>query len=166
MSLAIVSNHKNTLDIARQLNFRGENIESTAQIEILLAAVDVVLVDLTDYTKSDVWSFTEELLELMSTKKDNYVDMIQCIISPITIDTKVEKASLIIPRQSYTVKNGKQVNINHQIMLKYTYFHAGSGRTDNATMYHMASGGNNKILAWHFFAELGHKLGFVPKYGA
>jgi hypothetical protein len=168
MSLAIISNNESTLDIAQQLDCKKDTLKSIDQIVQLLSSsgsgIDVIFVDLTDY--KDAWIFTDELIASIANN-----EIIESIISPFTVTPEEQTdqplfTSSIIPRQSHMMKNGQQININQQTSLKYAYFHAGSGRTDSTTKYSMENGGNNKILAWHFLAEIGHKLGFVPKYGA
>lgn len=165
MSLAIISNDKYTTHIGQQLNCIHQDIRSTDQIRCLLSTnIDVLFIDFSNY--ENAWSFINELLS--TTEKD----IIQCIISPfVPTEQEVSCQMSIIPRQSYLMKNGSQVTaINNQTALIYSYFHSGSARTDNATEYTVKdiqkNGGNNKILAWHFMAEISHKLGFVSKYGA
>lgn len=50
------------------------------------------------------------------------------------------------------------------------YYHDGSTRRDGVHEFSIQdivdNGCNGSILAWHYLAEIGHKLGHVPKYGA
>lgn len=163
LSLAILSNDQDTTLLAQQLDCH-QPFNGTQQITHLLSSteIDVLFVDFSHI--ENPWHLINELL---ATLKDNN-DLIQCIISPCTLST--EKPNPIFPRQSYQMKNGSPVPVNEYTALMYSYFHSGSARIDTATEYTVKdiqlNGGNNKILAWHFLAEIGHKLGFVPKYGA
>ncbi|CAO3649892.1 unnamed protein product [Mucor hiemalis] len=153
-------------EIASSLNAHFDTIQTVKQIRQILSSesIDVVFVDFTDYEKP--WDFVNKLL---SPENVNYI---QCIVSPYQLkQDESNQHNPIIPRQSYLMKDGLEVtNISNQIELMYGYHHSGSGRTDNSTQYSLQNiqenGGNRKILAWHFLAEIGHKLGFVPKYGA
>lgn len=160
--MAILSNDSKTTDIGHQLNCLYQPLNSTDQILHLLSSteIDVLFVDFTD--QKDPWRIINDLLVIENN------DLIQCIVSPFSLPQKAR--SSIMPRQSYQIKNGLPVINNEQTALIYSYFHSGSARIDTATQYksqHIQShGGNNKILAWHFLAEIAHKLGFVSKYGA
>jgi hypothetical protein len=162
MSLAIFSQHKPTREVGQQLGCISEDIKFIEQL--ISCTADVIFIDFTEY--NNAWSFINELVTQINNES------ITCIISPYNTTIAKEELPLqsIIPRQSYTMKNGSQVNTNPHKALIYNYLHSGSGRTDSTTKYTMENitqyGGNNKILAWHFLAEIGHKLGFVPKYGA
>ncbi|KAG2201267.1 hypothetical protein INT47_006770 [Mucor saturninus] len=162
LSLAILSNDTKTIDIGHQLNCLHQPLNSTDQILQLLSSteIDVLFVDFTD--QNNPWHIINKLLVLENK------DLIQCVVSPFTLPEQV--TSPIMPRQSYQMKNGLEVNTNDQTALMYSYFHSGSARTDTTTQYTLQNiqshGGNNKILAWHFLAEIAHKLGFVSKYGA
>ncbi|CAO3594079.1 unnamed protein product [Absidia cylindrospora] len=76
----------------------------------------------------------------------------------------------LVPAQSYEFKNG--VRIKPRINVKYVcaYLHAETTRADTVDTFDVEKmdqfGCNGSILAWHYLAEIGHKLGYVPKYGA
>ena len=117
--------------------------------------------DLSEF--DNAWGLVHQLISI-----EDGVDYIQCVISPkeYIIDKETHQFDSIIPRQSYLSKDGSTLSsINQDVELTYAYYHSGSGRTDDAQHYNNSSN-NNKILAWHFLAEIGHKLGYVPKYGA
>lgn len=164
--MVIVSNFESTHEIASDLDAGLKSIESVEQVHQILSSesADVVFIDFTGFDKS--WDFVNKLLSVEN------VNYIQCIVSPYRLnEDKSNQSSSIIPRQSYLMKNGREVtNLNKQTGLVYGYYHSGSGRTDNSTLYSLQNiqenCGNRKILAWHFLAEVGHKLGYVPKYGA
>ncbi|KAI9348352.1 hypothetical protein BD770DRAFT_395266 [Pilaira anomala] len=160
MSLAIISNHKSTTEITQQLGCFHEKIDSIEQInKVLNDEFKIVFVDFTGYPEP--WKFINELIK----NKDK--DIIQCIISSYTPSTVQH---YFLPRQSYLMKNGSEVTTNPNLELMYSYLHAGSARVDLATTFNLQeieyNGSNGKILAWHFLAEIGNKLGFIPKYGA
>jgi hypothetical protein len=154
----MLSNSDSTKEIAEILKVKYSEIESIQQVQKITA--DIVFIDFTNY--NNAWDFINELVSI----KD--VEYIQCVISPVKVKREQQLFESIKPRQSYTMKDGIQIDsINNEIELMYSYYHSGSGRKDNSTKYSLQeSGGNCKILAWHFLAEVGHKLGFVPKYGA
>lgn len=60
--------------------------------------------------------------------------------------------------------------LNPSESLVCAYLHEGSTRRDSTTEFkadHIQQQGcNGSILAWHYLAEIGQKLGYVPKYGA
>lgn len=161
MSLAILSNEKSTTEITQQLGCFHEKIESMEQIKkVLNDEFKVVFVDFTGYPEP--WKFIDALIK----NKENK-DIIQCIISSYTPPSTTVS---FLPRQSYLMKNGSEVTTNPNLELMYSYLHAGSARVDLATTFNLQeieyNGSNGKILAWHFLAEIGNKLGCVPKYGA
>jgi hypothetical protein len=165
MSLAIISNSASASQVALNLSCVYDTIQSIDQVKLLKA--DVVFIDFSDY-KDDAWHFINDLCNL------SLPDMIQCIISPAAISTSKKDSQpswydSIVPRQSYTMKNGQPVE-TVEAKLIYSYLHPGSSRRDHATTYStldiQKNGSNNTVLAWHLLAEIGHKLGFVPKYGA
>lgn len=159
MSLAIISDHKSTTDITQQLGCFHQNIGSIDQMnKILNSDFNIVFVDFTGY--KNPWKYINELVH------NNHQDIIQCIISPCTPNQQLT----FLPRQSYLMKDGSEVTVNPNLELMYSYLHAGSARTDLTRTFNLQdieqNGANGKILAWHFLAEIGNKLGFVPKYGA
>lgn len=160
LSLGIISNCESTREIAFNLDSHYSEIESKQQIQQFLSSnIDVIFIDFTNFDSS--WSFINELVALGN---ESYI---QCIISPTKIEHKRNSFQTIRPTQSYTMKDGVQVNcINKETELNYSYYHLYSGLKDNSTKYNQDRTGYFKTLAWHFMAEVGHKLGFVPKYGA
>ncbi|RUS32334.1 hypothetical protein BC938DRAFT_475695 [Jimgerdemannia flammicorona] len=62
------------------------------------------------------------------------------------------------------------VNLHSRGPITALYHHHGSTRRDATARFTerevLERGENGRILAWHFLAEVGYKLGFVPKYGA
>ncbi|GAA5795323.1 hypothetical protein HPULCUR_000679 [Helicostylum pulchrum] len=160
LSLAVISDHKSTTDITQDLGCFHQNITSIEQItKVLYSDYNVVLVDFTGI--DNPWKWINELLN----NQDK--DIIQCVVSPYT---PTNPPTSFLPRQSYLMKNGSQVAVDSKTELMYSYLHAGSARTDLTSAYNLQdieqNGANCKILAWHFLAEIGNKLGFVPKYGA
>lgn len=165
MSLAIISNSTSASQIALDLSCDYDVIQSVDQIKQL--KTDVVFVDFSGY-KDDAWHFINDLCNL------SLPDTIQCIISPAAPSTQKQESQSnwydsIVPRQSYTMKNGRAIEAI-ETRLIYSYLHPGSSRRDHITTYTaldiQMNGSNSTILAWHLLAEIGHKLGFVPKYGA
>lgn len=91
-----------------------------------------------------------------------------CIVSEI--NQNEERKAEFMPQQSYWMKGGVKVEeIEKGRSLIYSYFHCGSTRRDSVEHFGqdiVRLSGNKKILAWHFLAEIGNKLGFVAKYGS
>lgn len=162
MTLAIISNNTTAKNIAIQLDCYYDTIQSIEQI-IELKGFDVVFVDFTDYSSS-IWTFVNDIVSKIDPTR-----AIQCILSPTT---SIQLPSLLpfpLPKQSYTKKKGSEVTVA-DISLIYAYSHIGSGRIDKTTSFTekdiQENGCNRTLLAWHLLAEISHKLGHVPKYGA
>lgn len=166
MSLAIISNNPHTAQIANQLNCHHENISTQLKIDQLPA--NVVFVDFTDCNIQDAWSTMDKLAS-----QNLRSDTIQCIISPSStteINNNQHWWDSIRPRQSFLMKNGTPLDKVQDKTLVYSYLHVGSSRQDSALTFTESdvkfNGSNGTILAYHLLAEIGHKLGYVPKYGA
>lgn len=163
MTLAIISNSPSTTDIAIQLDCHHESIRSIEQIT-KLTGFDVIFIDFTSYSEGSIWNFINDLVPNISSTA------IQCIISPSTSIVTRSSSLPFTPVQSYTKKNGTRVTTSSNQSLIYAYLHIGSGRIDKTEKYTekdiQENGCNGVILAWHLLAEIGHKLGHVPKYGA
>lgn len=165
MSLAVVSNDPPTVQMAHQLECHCQDLSTR-----LPEGQDVVLVDFTGYEGADAWSTLDTLVG-----QNARSDTIQCIIGT-GMDTQETGSNqqwweTVVPRQSHLVKNGKPLTeaVQDQTLV-YSYLHAGSSRQDGVSTFSApnirSKGSNGTILAWHLLAEIGHKLGFVPKYGA
>ncbi|KAK4511710.1 hsp70 nucleotide exchange factor fes1 [Mucor velutinosus] len=167
MSLAIVSNDPHTIQMAQQLGCHCQDITTELQVN-----QDVVFVDFTGYSDVGAWS-TLDIFVGQHARPDT----IQCIISTSTDAGTEETGSkqqwwdAIVPRQSHLMKNGEPLKdaVQDQTLV-YSYLHVGSSRQDGVSTFNApdikSKGSNGTILAWHLLAEIGHKLGFVPKYGA
>jgi hypothetical protein len=166
MSLAIVSNNPHTTQIANQLNCYYENISTQLKIDQLPA--NVVFVDFTGFDTQDAWPTMDKFAS-----QNSRFDTIQCIISPSStteINNNQHWWNSIRPRQSFLMKNGTSLEKVQDKTLMYSYLHIGSSRQDSALTFTesdvKSNGSNGTILAFHLLAEIGHKLGYVPKYGA
>ncbi|KAI7879933.1 hypothetical protein K492DRAFT_207894 [Lichtheimia hyalospora FSU 10163] len=99
-------------------------------------------------------------------------DVLKCVVMPATpVPRKIDSQwQSLIPQQSCMTKNGILVNVSESESLVCAYLHEGSTRRDDTTEFtanHIQQQGcNGSILAWHYLAEIGQKLGHVPKYGA
>lgn len=165
MSLAVVSNDPHTIHMAHQLECHCQSLSTR-----LPEGYDVVLVDFTGDEGADAWSTLDTLVG-----QNARSDTIQCIIS--TGRNTQETASsqqwwdALVPRQSHVMKNGEPLKeaVQGQTLV-YSYLHVGSSRQDGVSAFNASDirskGSNGTMLAWHLLAEVGHKLGFVPKYGA
>ncbi|KAI9486855.1 MAG: hypothetical protein EXX96DRAFT_614655 [Benjaminiella poitrasii] len=169
MSLAILSNSTCSTNLSVLLNCIYKPIPHTLHTLVAcidqLSAVDVVFIDFTGI--ADAWNTVNDLASYY--QQDDSI--IQCIISPLS--HRKETIVKFRPIQSYMMKRGECLSISKTCpmpSLIYSYLHIGVCRTDKATMYSTVdieqNGGNNIILAWHLLAEIGYKLGFIPKYGA
>ncbi|KAI8390938.1 uncharacterized protein BYT42DRAFT_490693, partial [Radiomyces spectabilis] len=128
---------------------------------------------LIDFTSEDSKNSWRQMDDMIQSSLDTTPHLLKCVVSPckaIDMDVLEPSWSDIIPRQSCVMKNGVQVAVDREQRLMCSYLHVGSTRQDTVTHYNAeeitAQGCNATILAWHFLAEIGHKLGFVPKYGA
>ncbi|GAN00894.1 conserved hypothetical protein [Mucor ambiguus] len=167
MSLAIVSNDPHTIQMAQQLGCHWQDVATQLPVE-----QDVVFVDFTDYGNADAWLALDILVGQHAGP-----DTIQCIISTSTNAPTADTGSnqqwwdAIMPRQSHLMKNGELLKeaVQEQTLV-YSYLHIGSSRQDSVSAFNASDikskGSNGIILAWHLLGEIGHKLGFVPKYGA
>ncbi|KAF1798043.1 hypothetical protein V8B55DRAFT_1551066 [Mucor lusitanicus] len=167
MSLAVVSNDPDTVQMAQQqLGCHCQGIAPQLPVE-----QDVVFVDFTGYSDVDAWSTLDTLVGQQARP-----DTIQCIISTSSTEETTDSHhqpwwDTIVPRQSHVMKNGEPLKeaVQDQTLV-YAYLHVGSSRRDGVSAFNAADikskGSNGTILAWHLLAEIGHKLGFVPKYGA
>ncbi|KAI8048159.1 uncharacterized protein B0P05DRAFT_564726 [Gilbertella persicaria] len=162
MSLHIFSNSSTTKALSKQLGCTCQPIESIDQIK--QQDSHIIFVDFTDDTQH-AWQFIDQLSDQPS------ANTIYCIISPSNVIPDQQKHwwDTLVPRQSHVMKHGSIVEIQDRKCV-YSYLHTGSCRKDNTTKYTSSdiiqNGSNNTILAWHLMAEIGHKLGFVEKYGA
>ncbi|KAL9545692.1 hypothetical protein MBANPS3_007028 [Mucor bainieri] len=164
MSLAIVTNDPPAIQMAQQLGCHCQDMATPLPVE-----QDVVFVDFTGYGDANAWSTLDTFVGQQARP-----DTIQCIISTGgTVDTDRNQQwwDAIVPRQSHLMKNGEPLKeaVQHQTLV-YSYLHAGSSRQDSVSTFNasdiQSKGSNGTILAWHLLGEIGHKLGFVPKYGA
>ncbi|KAI9303436.1 hypothetical protein BJ944DRAFT_268411 [Cunninghamella echinulata] len=77
---------------------------------------------------------------------------------------------IIPPPQSYEYKNGIRVKIIKDVSYVCAYYHTETTRADLVEKFNVKDmeklGCNGSILSWHYLAEIGNKLGYVPKYGA
>ncbi|KAI9249029.1 hypothetical protein BY458DRAFT_525869 [Sporodiniella umbellata] len=158
--LGMCSDEGSSLQQVRNERFNGMPIDlvsSSSDLSPIISGIKVV-----DFTNiKNAW---EEIDSACSLSQPN---TLICVVSEIKADTFTTG---FLPQQSYFMKNGKRVKgVKSGYSLIYSYFHSGSTRQDSTERFGLdvvQKGGNKKILAWHFFAEIGCKLGFVEKYGA
>lgn len=120
-------------------------------------------VELIDFTNTEnAWDIINDACAL------DRPETLVCIVSEI--NQNEERKTEFMPQQSYWMKGGVRVEeIEKGRSLIYSYFHCGSTRRDSVEQFGqdiVRLSGNKKILAWHFLAEIGNKLGFVAKYGS
>ncbi|KAJ8663610.1 hypothetical protein O0I10_000856 [Lichtheimia ornata] len=110
--------------------------------------------------------------DTLNTAIDTTPNLLKCVVMPATpiprtIDSQWQS---LVPQQSCMTKNGVLVDVSQSESLVCAYLHEGSTRRDNTTEFRAGliqqQGCNGSILAWHYLAEIGQKLGYVPKYGA
>ncbi|KAI9320748.1 hypothetical protein BX666DRAFT_1229951 [Dichotomocladium elegans] len=113
------------------------------------------------------WSEVDGFLEKYI---DNTPDLLKCVVMP-SDPSFLQPDTLwagLVPHQSCMTRNGESVEVSKSVSLVCVYFHEGSTRRDAACTFSAddikSHGCNGAILAWHYLAEIGHKLGFVPKY--
>ncbi|RCH99363.1 hypothetical protein CU097_011665 [Rhizopus azygosporus] len=134
-----------------------ETINFTSDCDMSPIKSTIKLIDFTDF--KEAWTVIDEACAL------DRPDTLVCIVSLI----QLKSSPSIIP-QSYLMKGGTRLEeeeIDHSQSLIYSYLHPGSTRVD--FIEHFGQDiirTNNKILAWHFLAEIGNKLGYIAKYGA
>ncbi|KAG0170202.1 hypothetical protein DFQ30_002790 [Apophysomyces sp. BC1015] len=170
MKLGILSACPKIVSWAEELGLVCVHIEETknygSQIEQILPRVDCLFVDVSGSTEEETWTWIDSVVQ-------PYIDtqnILKCVVSPAErVSSKTEWWNELVPRQSCVMKDGKQVDIKKSSMV-CAYFCHGSTRRDDVKQYGVqeiqADGCNGTILAWHFLGEIGHKLGYVPKYGA
>ncbi|CEP15092.1 hypothetical protein [Parasitella parasitica] len=166
MSLAIVSNDIDTLRIANLLGCHHEYISTQLKIDQL--PFDVIFVDFSGFDDQDAWNTMNTIMG-----QNSRLGAIQCVVSSSIADGAENTQhwwDSIRPRQSHLTKNGRPLETVQEKTFIYSYLHLGSSRQDGASTFTesdiRANGCNGTILAWHLLAEVGHKLGHVPKYGA
>ncbi|KAI9494395.1 hypothetical protein BDB00DRAFT_818997 [Zychaea mexicana] len=134
-----------------------KDIYSKEHLQAAIDRVDVLLVDVSDQP-SEMDRIMTEVLESTS-------DLLKCIVMHATVQKQQQEN---MPLQSGVTKNGVPVDILERLVC--AYWHDGSTRRDRVRGFTVqdivANGCNGSILAWHYLAEIGHKLGHVPKYGA
>ncbi|KAI8641065.1 hypothetical protein BD408DRAFT_483718 [Parasitella parasitica] len=167
MSLAIVSNDLDTIRIANLLGCHHEYVSKELQIDQL--PFDVIFVDFSGFDSHNAW-YTMNTLSGQNCRLDAIQCIVSCSVENNTPESNPQWWDLIRPRQSHLMKNGRTLEAVQEKTLIYSYFHLGSSRQDSTLTFTeqdiKSNGCNGVILAWHLLAEIGHKLGHVPKYGA
>lgn len=170
MKVGILSRCPEVISWAQSLGLNSTLIDNVnayeSQIQELLLNVDCLFVDVAADTEKETWISIDSIVQA-------YLDVsgvLKCVVSPAErIVPKKAWWDELLPRQSCVMKDGKEVTIGKRSLV-CSYFCYGCTRQDNVKQYSaqaiQTDGCNGTILAWHFLAEIGHKLGYVPKYGA
>ncbi|KAI8883300.1 hypothetical protein K501DRAFT_249839 [Backusella circina FSU 941] len=172
LKLTIISNNTPTKDIAKSLSCELHELKNAKDVKQLISQnseSDCFLVDMTAF--NNPWILADQIIKECI---DSTPDLLKCVVTPAIGSYSNKQGSFwwdeLVPQQSCLIKDGVVVDVNQKRFLVCSYLHVGSTRTDNATEFNtkdiVENGCNKAILAWHYLAEIGHKLGFVPKYGA
>ncbi|KAI9005446.1 hypothetical protein CLU79DRAFT_850056 [Phycomyces nitens] len=176
MQFGVLSSSLDIVELAKALEFPVclalETSPTPAEIVDILNSVeprvDLLLIDI---RHKDAW---ESINSLVKDLIDTTPEYLKVIVGPAEskqsdLGTQNWWDSLV-PEQSHVKKEGQLVSTDPGHSLVCSYLHNGSTRRDNVKRFIaediIENGCNGKILAWHFLGEIGHKLGFVPKYGA
>ncbi|OAD78902.1 hypothetical protein PHYBLDRAFT_140961 [Phycomyces blakesleeanus NRRL 1555(-)] len=170
---------KEIVELAKSLGFAVslalKSVPTSAEIIDILASVgpkvDLLLVDIS--TQNNSWPLINDVVKDLMADTPTYLKVIvaprdESASEPVLADKNWWDS--LVPEQSHVKKEGRCVSIEPRHGFVCSYLHDKSTRRDNATKFTtkdiIENGCNGKILAWHFLGEIGHKLGFVPKYGA
>ncbi|KAI8096244.1 uncharacterized protein BX664DRAFT_323446 [Halteromyces radiatus] len=173
MKLGIISNSSQLIDMTRSAGLAySQWLPTTTTLDQLEAYIhdgldtageydlDFLLVDMTDQS----WQWTDAIMG----KWLEQSTILKCIVTRYHCE-QIETGNELVP-QSHEYKNGVRIKVKQDIRYLCAYFHDGSTRVDTVNKFDMEQmdrlGCNGSILAWHYLAEIGHKLGYVPKYGA
>ncbi|KAG2220062.1 hypothetical protein INT45_007306 [Circinella minor] len=166
MKLGLISSCSSITTLADSLDIKTLNTISTKVILETMNQLDVLLVDMSDQPN--------QMNDIMAEILDTTPDLLKCTVMHGTMQQLQQEKQYDKeddkPIQSGTTKNGVQVDVLESDYLVCAYYHDGSTRRDNVHEFSIQdivkNGCNGSILAWHYLAEIGHKLGHVPKYGA
>ncbi|KAL0075856.1 hypothetical protein J3Q64DRAFT_1774496 [Phycomyces blakesleeanus] len=179
MQFGILSCSLEIVELAKSLGFAVslalKSVPTSAEIIDILASVgpkvDLLLVDIS--TQNNSWPLINDVVKDLMADTPTYLKVIvaprdESASEPVLADKNWWDS--LVPEQSHVKKEGRCVSIEPRHGFVCSYLHDKSTRRDNATKFTtkdiIENGCNGKILAWHFLGEIGHKLGFVPKYGA
>ncbi|CAO3612828.1 unnamed protein product [Cunninghamella blakesleeana] len=168
-----------------------EQLQTYIQQQLKEDRFDCLFIDLTienDNDSSLSWKWMDHMME-------EWVDtstILKCIITKYStmknnvhpsfdrqqhLNDKSKKNNIkkyylddIIPPQSYEYKDGVRIKIIRDVKYVCAYYHTDTTRADMVGKFNVNEmdklGCNGSILSWHYLAEIGNKLGYVPKYGA
>ncbi|KAI8139375.1 hypothetical protein BJV82DRAFT_250350 [Fennellomyces sp. T-0311] len=153
MKLGLISPYAPVAALAEVVTFYSTEIPD----DLMAIDVDVLLVDTTKQHMEDI------MVKLLDTTPH----LLKCVVMRAAVQQQQIKHA---PQQSSVTKNGVSVNVHESNCLVCGYWHDGSTRRDHVERFRVddmiTNGCNGSTLAWHYLAEIGHKLGHVPKYGA
>lgn len=184
MRLGLISSSTTVIDMAKGAGLAWTELWRTEQSQPTInqliqsgyqnmenGLLDCLLVDMTcDQHQALSWNWSNHILGDALT---NQPAVLKCVVTRYPCEQKQQQSGWwtdLTPPQSYEFKNGHRIEAQHGVKYIGAYFHAETTRADLVDCFDLDKmdqlGCNGSILAWHYLAEIGHKLGYVPKYGA
>ncbi|ORY90581.1 hypothetical protein BCR43DRAFT_116029 [Syncephalastrum racemosum] len=134
------------------------------------APVDCLVVDASDSSSARSWKRVDAIVQACL---DHTPHLYKSVLAQAEVHVEQQKSQPwdhLIPIQSATIKDGVPVQVNDTYVILNASLHDGTTRRDTTQIFDAAEiiskGCNSATLAYHFLLEIGHKLGYVPKYGA
>jgi hypothetical protein len=188
MRLGLVSSSTAVVDMAKEagLAWTGlwrmepsqptiDQLVQTGYQNMEKGLLDCLLVDMTcDQHQALSWNWSNDIL---GNALNNQPSLLKCVVTRYLCEQQQQQQQQqsgwwtdLVPPQSYEFKNGHRIKVQQEVKYIGAYFHTETTRADLVDCFDLDMmdqlGCNGSILAWHYLAEIGHKMGFVPKYGA
>ncbi|KAI8344287.1 hypothetical protein BC941DRAFT_408236 [Chlamydoabsidia padenii] len=179
MKVGMISNSIQVIDMAKAAGLTwtvlwksSSTIDELVQIgykDMDSGLLDCLVVDMTDDQNVDLsWKGSNRII---GDALDNRPSLLKCTVTRSSCEHQQDgQWTNLIPLQSHEIKDGNRIKVQQNNRYIATYFHLDTTRVDKVVCFDVDKmnqwGCNGSILAWHYLAEIGHKLGHVPKYGA